>query len=217
MSSFKHFRRAIRGRIVTYLSRRYLRSWATNYEDLILDSFFDKSEGFYIDVGGNHPVNDSNSYKFYRKGWTGIVVEPNPVLYELHVEKRPNDTNLNVAVSTEAKKVPFYIHQKDGISSLVREHVGKLKEVIEVNCLPLSRIVSDYVPNRKIDFLSVDTEGHDLEVLKSFPWESVNRPTIVVVETYAKDPSILNAMKGWGYVLFYHSGVNSFFINAREL
>jgi hypothetical protein len=66
----------------TYVKSIFTNSYAQFREDTILDRFFKKSTGFYIDIGANHPDRFSNTKKFYKKGWSGINIEPNPVSFK---------------------------------------------------------------------------------------------------------------------------------------
>jgi FkbM family methyltransferase len=214
----KKSRRNLRESFKTYLMRRYVRSWSDQFEDLILDSYFHRSTGFYIDIGANDPVNISNTYRFYRKGWRGIAVEPNPLLHARALKIRPRDINLNVGIAAEETTLRFYEAKIHQTSSFVEAQVPpeKRARVIDVPCYRLSTLIEKYAPNEQIDFMTVDTEGMDLEVLKTFPWET-KRPTIVVVETGpAQKKDIVSAMKYWGYTFYYYSGVNSFFMEKTH-
>src|SRR5258708_999603 len=77
-------------------------------EDLFLDSFFrDQKVGFYVDVGALHPYNGSNTCVFYKKGWRGVNVEPNPISFQAFPKHPPRDINLNIAVSNQEGEVSF--------------------------------------------------------------------------------------------------------------
>jgi hypothetical protein len=55
------------------------KSYSQEGEDMILNRIFEgKCQGFYVDIGAHHPRRFSNTYFFYKHGWTGINVEPNP-------------------------------------------------------------------------------------------------------------------------------------------
>lgn len=159
-------------------------------EDIIIDSFLkNKSKGFYVDVGAYHPVHISNTYKFYKSGWTGIQIEPNYKKSSLFKRYRPNSINLNVGVGEKEGTAKFFIFDSDAYSTFsaetanLNEKLGlKLLETKEVQMMKLSSIFKKYTKNIEIDFMSVDTEGFDLEVLKTNDW-NVYRPHFVIVET----------------------------------
>ena len=98
-------------------------SYAQNREDVILAAFFNENEkGFYVDIGANHPVNDSVTKYFYDRGWNGINIEPNINQYELLEQQRPRDTNLKVGISNKPGKLKLRIYDKgDGLSTFSSE------------------------------------------------------------------------------------------------
>ena len=166
------------------------KSYSQVGEDLVLDYLLQfKKKGFYVDVGAYHPVHISNTYKFYKRGWTGIQIEPNYKKSALLKKYRPNSINLNVGIGEKEGKAPFYIFDSDAYSTFSAETAEhnkslglKVSEVKEVPILALSAIFEQYAKDIEIDFMSVDTEGFDLGVLKTNNWKRY-RPHFIVVET----------------------------------
>lgn len=167
------------------------RSFGQTGEDLIVASEFGRrSNGFYVDVGAFHPKQFSNTYLFYKRGWSGIVVEPNPELIELHKEVRPRDIHLNIGVGKN-ESVMEYIRMSDPASNTFLESEAlesvekagrKIVDRKPVAVLPLKRVLYQYLPKgRNIDLLSIDAEGMDLEVLESNDW-SKYQPQIIICE-----------------------------------
>lgn len=165
-------------------------SYSQNGEDIILDSFFrGKKKGFYVDVGAYHPVYISNTYKFYKRGWTGIQIEPNYRKSSLFRNYRPNSINLNIGIGSKESISNLYIFDPDTLSTFSEEAVElnkklgyKVVEVKEVQITKLSSVFEKYAKNIEIDFMSVDTEGFDLEVLKTNDW-NIYRPHFIIAET----------------------------------
>ena len=159
-------------------------------EDIIIDSFLKKkSKGFYVDVGAYHPVHISNTYKFYKRGWTGIQIEPNYKKSSLFKRYRRKSINLNVGIGEKDGISKFYIFDSDAYSTFsaetasLNEKLGlKLLETKEVHMMTLSSVFKKYTSNIEIDFMSVDTEGFDLEVLRTNDW-NLYRPHFVIIET----------------------------------
>lgn len=159
-------------------------------EDLIIDYFLrNKSKGFYVDVGAYHPIHISNTYKFYKRGWTGIQIEPNYKKSSLFKKYRPNSITLNVGIGEKDGIAKFFIFDSDAYSTFsvetvkLNEKLGlKILETKEVQMMTLSSIFKQYANNIEIDFMSVDTEGFDLEALKTNDW-NLYRPHFIVVET----------------------------------
>ncbi len=168
-------------------------SFSQDGEYLILEQLLaDNTSGFYVDIGAHHPFRFSNTYKFYHKGWNSINVEASPTLLENFNRFRSRDINLNYLVSNQNQELSFYIFneqalnmaEKDVAERILREHSDKyqLKEVIQIKSKSLRDILDDYLPkNQEIDFMTIDCEGHDLEILMSNNWIKY-KPKIIVAE-----------------------------------
>lgn len=165
-------------------------------EDLIIESIIPlKKDGLYVDVGANHPIKYSNTFLFKMKGWRGINIEPNPFRMKLFSIFRKSDVNLNIGIGVNESEMDFYIFDEHTLSTFDAnsaeefKKIGhKVKKTIKVNILPLRNILEKYCDGKQIDILSIDTEGYDLEVLKSNDWDKF-RPRFVIIETleYRKD------------------------------
>ncbi|MEJ0001579.1 MAG: FkbM family methyltransferase [bacterium] len=168
-------------------------SYSQSGEDLLLDSFLShKRKGFYVDVGAYDPVYLSNTYKFYKRGWRGIQIEPNPKRIAWFKKRRPGTINLNVGIG-EKSTSKFFIFDADALSTFSAEEAAKAKsfghevlDTITVDILPLKEVFDAYAKDTVIDFMSVDTEGYDLEVLKTNDWTQY-RPQFIVLETVEYD------------------------------
>ena len=89
-------------------------SYSLNAVDLIIDYIFkNKHNGFYLDVGCQHPISNNNTYLLFKRGWSGINIDLDQKNIELFNTARPNDINLNLAISSSVteKKLYFY-HDK---------------------------------------------------------------------------------------------------------
>jgi FkbM family methyltransferase len=166
-------------------------SWSQEGEDLILARLLEGvSSGFFVDVGAHHPFRFSNTAYFSERGWTGINVEPDPFGAELISRFRPRDVTLNVGVGTIVGSLMYYrfdepaLNTFDGAFAQERERTTKyrISERVDVSVARLDTILTEHVPiGRRIDFLNVDAEGRDEDVLRSNDWQRF-RPTITVVE-----------------------------------
>lgn len=171
----------------------------------------DKMSGFYVDVGAFHPTLFSNTYFFYLNGWQGINVEARPGSKALFDKIRPRDVNLEVGVSRERGSMTYYFiaedSQMNSFSPDFLRQIEMLEHVhsqIPVPTLPLAEILDQHLPaGQTIDFMNVDVEGHDYEVLASNDWQRF-RPRIIVVEDEGLDPresQIVRMLNGHGYEL----------------
>lgn len=201
-------------------------SYAQNFEDVMLCRALKHVEkGFYIDVGAAWPDMHSVTKAFYLMGWRGINIEPNPELYSQLIAKRPEDINVQFAVSDQKGKVEFNLFPETGLSTLdskiAHEHIKENYrcQQISVSVSSLSDIWESYVPkNQEVHFLKVDVEGLERAVLKGNNW-SVNRPWIVLVEstlplsqvaTHQDWESILTEAS---YSFAYADGLNRFYVD----
>jgi FkbM family methyltransferase len=167
-------------------------SWSQEGEDQILRRVFEEQQiGFYVDVGAHHPRRFSNTYLFYKRGWRGINIDAMPGSMYSFNKVRPRDTNLEFGVAEQKAKLDFYIFNEPALNGFSRNlsherHAAEssylIKNVIKVDVFPLYEILDQYLPSsQSIDFMSVDVEGLDFQVLKSNDW-SRYRPAYVLAE-----------------------------------
>lgn len=170
-------------------------------EDQILRRLFEsRSNGFYVDVGAHHPQRFSNTFHFYRRGWSGINIEPNPDAIALFQRHRPRDINLCVGIANRDGSMPYYVFDEPALNTFDRalsEHrivntAYKLVAEKQIKVRPLAAILADNLGGHSVDFMSVDVEGFDLEVLQSNDWNRF-RPTYLLVESRDADLANLSA------------------------
>lgn len=143
-------------------------------EDIFLKNYFsDLNSGTYVDVGAHHPFRYSNTYWAYRNNWHGINIEPNVNLIKLFELYRPNDLNINCGISDEVGRLEYYKFDSPELNSFDANriehcihHGYRFIGTEDVPVRPLSEILDEY-GIKKIDFISIDTEGFDLQVIKS--------------------------------------------------
>lgn len=169
-------------------------SYSQDGEDMMIQTYYEtkkKYKGFYVDVGAHHPYRFSNTAYFYKKGWRGINIEPSPALYCSFQKRRRRDINLNIGVSSNKASIPFYIFNDQALNTFdeklaqERDSNNDRYEIIskvEIQTYPLRDILEKHLPdNQSIDFLTIDAEGLDLEVLLSNDWIKF-QPEFILVE-----------------------------------
>lgn len=167
-------------------------SYSQEGEDLLLDRLFGaQSAGFFVDVGAHHPTRFSNTYLLYRRGWRGLNIDPTPGSMEEFERVRPRDINLEVAVSSVEGERSFHLFDEPALNSLdeglsrerARSSNYSLRKTITVAAIPLRQILETHLPHSVdgIDLMSIDVEGHDMDVLRSNDWERF-RPRILLIE-----------------------------------
>jgi FkbM family methyltransferase len=156
--------------------------------DVILERIFmHQQKGIYIDIGCQHPIKNSNTYLLYKKGWEGINVDLDNDNIDLFKISRSNDDNFNKALSNDIKEVDLYFyHKKSPINTIDK----KTSEFQKANVSSIKKIKTDTLNNIILntkykdctfDLLSIDVEGHELEVLKGFDITKFS-PKVIVVE-----------------------------------
>jgi len=200
-------------------------SFSGNFEDVILARVFDGQEnGFYVDIGAHHPINGSNTHHFYMQGWRGINIEP-AKSFSCFPQQRAKDINLNIAISNSDGRVEFEecdallaISQLSESDSSARtlEHLDRDKIVVETRTM--KSVLDEYlVQGQAIDFISIDVEGHEKQVLESNDWK-VYRPKVFCIEATLPFTNIPchhdwdNILTENNYHFAYFDGVNRFYV-----
>jgi FkbM family methyltransferase len=160
-----------------------------NGEDLLLWEFFDrKRTGFFVDVGAYDGVGFSNSYFFESIGWTGVLIEAAPELFAQCVAARPNSVVVHAAAGASNGSVAFTVAEGENgvatLSSMAPDHAriareGGRERRIEVPLKRLDDILAGVI--EQIDFISIDVEGTELDVLQGFDLDRF-RPHLLVIE-----------------------------------
>jgi FkbM family methyltransferase len=188
------------------------------------------STGFYVEVGSNDPVNFSNTFAFYRMGWRGITIDANEALVAKHKRLRKRDIPVYAAVSDVEEEVVFTeyaMHELSTISPEMREtQSGNSAQIVsekKLRTVTLTTILDQYLsPSVTIDFLSIDVEGHDFNVLRSLDF-SRYRPKMIVIEmhnfqmkSYSTDV-IYKYLTERGYVFIGYAVWNGYFADQDYL
>lgn len=170
-----------------------VKSYAQEGEDMILRKLFaGRENGFYIDVGAHHPRRFSNTFCFYQQGWSGINIDATPGSMAAFMKTRPRDINLEIAIANSKKELTFFIFDEPALNSFdeplsrardnEQPRVVKIINEQKIVTRTLKEVLCRYMPTgQHIDFLSVDVEGFDYDVLLSNDW-SKYRPECVLVE-----------------------------------
>lgn len=181
------------------LGRGSMRSYSQYGEDVYAASQFrNKRDGFYVDVGAYHPHLYSVTYALYKRGWHGIAIDPNPITKALFRIFRPRDIFVSTGVGKGAR---VYRQFNDGAYNTFVE--GERGQTLR----PLAEILSEHRVI-SIDFMNVDVEGMDLEVLQTHDWNIP--PKVIAVE--AKIGShVQQYLEEKGYALSGFLGLTLFF------
>lgn len=199
-------------------------SYAQNREDLIIEGYFqDVKQGFYVDIGANHPLKHSVTKLLYKKGWRGIHIEPNESLCAMLRFDRPEDTVLNVGVSDKPGTLPFTEYANHGLSTFsrsMRDEYRHTRSVFtdtfrqyDVTVRPLADIFKEQKV-KHIHCLKVDVEGYEYEVLKGNDWKKY-RPEMICIEANHIVKDWRPLLKQQDYTKVFNDGLNDYYLAAE--
>jgi FkbM family methyltransferase len=210
-------------------------SYAQQGEDLILWNIASQFLRFhpitYLDVGAHDPVAGNNTYLFYEKGYRGVLVEPNPALWETLTATRPGDILLRAGIGAGGNsEADYYVISGDGALNTFSKEMSEsypartngrytLQKVIRLPLLDLNEVMLKHWGGPP-HVLSVDAEGYELAILKSLDFGRF-RPNVVCVDTLEfatrrQRPEALELMAAKGYDLRGATFVNSIFVDRRH-
>jgi FkbM family methyltransferase len=177
-------------------------AYSQDGEDMVLRRLFERQpRGFYVEVGAHHPYRFSNTCYFYRRGWTGINIDPNPDAIMAFRRDRPSDINVCVGVSDVPGKLSFHFFSEPALNTFDADLAAERAKLpgyrlLETRDIPVKRLdglLAEHLPpGRKIDFLSIDVEGMDLAVLRSNDWQRY-RPAILLVEAHERTAAAIES------------------------
>jgi len=183
--------------------------------------FKGKKDGFFIDIGAYDGITISNTYSLEKIGWKGICIEPVPNVFEKLCENRECEC-INAALSNKDIRDTKFIQTKGGRSGFTRnmsrdmlleaEQEGIIAE-INIKSVTFDMLMNKY-DKGYIDFMSIDVEGSELEILKSINFEKYKFGLITVENNQRgkKEEQLKPFMKTKGYKALLNVGVDILFI-----
>jgi FkbM family methyltransferase len=202
-------------------------------EDCIIEHMFGlrkMAKPSYIDIGAFHPYALSNTAKFHASGSKGINIEPNPDQFRHFVIHRKGDVNLNMGVGIENGTLSYYkmnnptmnTFDRDSAAELVEKHGFTIIEEIKMPVKNIRDIIKDYAGNQFPDFLSLDVEGLDEQILSQIDYVN-NYPKIICVETIEythdgtgrKNQRLIDFLLSKNYMIYADTYINSIFVNRK--
>lgn len=208
------------------------RSFAQAGEDMIADFIFRAmgvAQPTYLDIGAHHPTHLSNTHFFYARGCRGVNVEPDPDLFSAFVAQRPEDVNLNVGIGEgDVPALPFHVMSTRTLNTFSKAEatryaqtgLHRIESVISVPVVSINTVIAKHFGGAAPDFVSVDVEGLDAEIIRSLDLERY-RPAVICVETLTfsetreeqKIPEIAEYLLARGYFAYADTYINTLFVD----
>ena len=202
-------------------------------EDVIAYYFF-MTQGIkiptYLDIGTNNPIYGNNTFLFYKRGSTGVCIEADPSLFSNIQLNRSKDICINAGVTFDEKtNADFFIFEEPSHNTLSKEEAEyrnnisryKIKKIINIPLININTLIKENfkaVPN----FISLDVEGVDFDILKTLDFVSY-RPDMLCVETVSfsldnkevKLDDIITFMKTKNYIVYADTHINTLFVDKK--
>ena len=202
--------------------------FSQNREDLIINAFFPEvKNGYYIDVGGFDPDYDSVTKYFYKRGWRGVNIEPQPRRYQAFVRRRTRDINVQAGVSDKRGEATLRIYRSGGLSTLSKKLQADYRshptddveqyDDVTVKVRTLSDILDEVNPPETIHFMKIDVEGLEYKVLAGNNWQKY-RPIVICIEANHVEKDWRPILEKEGYVKVFFDGLNDYYCleNSHE-
>jgi FkbM family methyltransferase len=187
-----------------------------NESNLVREFFGNKKNGFYVDIGANDPIHESQTFHLDEMGWSGLLVEPLPQYQGFLKEKRTGKVIGFACSSPENHNKVLQLTDNDGHSTLQQEwfesrNKNRVIKNIDVVCKTLDSILEENEVHPDFDFISIDIEGHEMEMLKGFDifkWH----PKLILMEDHVLSHQKHNYIVSRGYKIILRTGLNSWYV-----
>ena len=168
-------------------------SYSQYGEDILVEKILNQlniDNPFYVDIGAHHPTYLSNTHYFYLKGCRGINIEPNLDGYNEFLKIRPDDVNIGLAINVDGKNIRYYMMKEaTTLNTTSKEecdryiaHGYEFDKCIEIEAISVKNLCENYIKDKSIDFLSLDIEGHEEQILLEL--FKFKKPKVLCVETF---------------------------------
>jgi FkbM family methyltransferase len=185
-------------------------------ERLVRDFFAGEEPGFFVEVGANHPTEGSQTWHLEQAGWSGVLVEPQPDLAALLVTARKAMVFATACSSPDNAGQSLPLHVDGARSALDRDRMAPGSHAASVIMVPtrtLDSILQEAESPLPIDLLSIDVEGHEIEVLRGFDF-AYWQPRLILVEDHVGSLQVHRFLKRSGYRLVRRIGNNGWYVPA---
>jgi FkbM family methyltransferase len=228
-------------RAVSFLKNRYMPrgarpSFSQSGEDLLIADIAHRlgiKQLTYIDIGCHHPIFSNNTYRLYRNGGRGVLIEPNEALCKVIRAKRSRDICVCGGVGPADTTARFYSFKGCSTRSSFsktqaqewQQQSGETPTEHDVPLFSLDAVIATHCKDKRVDLISLDAEGYDFQILSSFAWSV--RPAIWCIETgtgeltangeLVRSKEIYDLMQTRGYTVYGETKANTLFVDTARL
>lgn len=187
----------------------------TEEKALVWKFFGQKHDGIFVEVGANDPVAGSQTWHLEQNGWRGVLVEPQSAHCEKLRQQRKNSQVFQVACSRPELEgeMDLLLAAQDGASTLqpqLDSHGTNFVGMERVKVTTLDKVLAS-VGVKKIDFLSLDVEGYEIEVMRGLNFEKF-QPALILIEDGVRDLSKHKFLKSRGYKIVKRTSINNWYV-----
>ncbi|MGN8059069.1 FkbM family methyltransferase [Pedobacter sp. 22163] len=199
-------------------------------EDIIVNYIFEQigiTRPSYLDIGAHHPFYLNNTQMFYEKGCVGINIEPDPSLFKLFPKYRKRDLNLNYGIGATEGELELNVMSSATLNTFSSFEANrfqtdfgfKIETQVMIKIQTIKSILDKYQIYKFPDFLSIDIEGLEEEVIKSIDFNE-GKPIVICLETISysetgrgeKNHDIISYLENQGYIKYADTNVNTIFV-----
>lgn len=190
-----------------------------NEEEIILNYFSNSQPGRFIDIGGFHPTQLSNTRCLVEKGWSGVYVEPSPICMESfrkEYENSPNITLIQKAITRETGLAKFFESFGDAVGTLSDFHKTVWSKYVKYNEITVETLsMADFLTENfddRVKAISIDVEGTNLELFRDIPDYVLNKISLLCIEHENNYAEITSRCKQFGFSEALMNGENLIFV-----
>jgi hypothetical protein len=211
---------------IKHKARKVRSTYSQHQEDLFINNYFkEQDKGFYLDIGCYHPIKYSNTALLHNRGWEGVNIDMNQTSIDLFNLLRKKDINICAAISNETKEtIQYFDHLFSPVNTLNKKFSKKVSEKISSNNQSKKKIsthkfsqiaMAHNIEVKKINFINIDAEAHDFEVLQSLDLNFIKAKLICIEmlddSNNLNDKKFKNYLYKYNYNLIKIIGPNGFF------
>jgi len=190
--------------------------YSQNNEELFIVNYFKNYIGRFLDIGAYDGKTFSNTYKLVELGWSGICIEPSPIIFKKLVDLHKTNTNIiniQVAISKNKGNSIFYESNGDAVSTLDINHKNKwengssskfTKMIVETTTMLDIFTIYGY----NFDFINLDVESLNMDIFYQFDFNLLKNLKLICIEHDNKISEIINTLSSYGFTEITRNGEN---------